>query len=278
MLPTQLFMDTLSSFTMLAMADHLKDNSESEQERQEMAQAVEKLIPEYADRKARLIAAFRSDPYLTPAQAINATAEVCKPEVEENILPMFDTLVESLHNVVRLVEAPAEPVALSRKDKLKRGAWIAAGVAVVALYFGAALHYKIDTTQELDTREGIIGRAQAWQKVIGYDDLMGTRVRSGGIFKPILFWPASPNDAEVAYAADYASQALGIADTLDEIGTTCGRPPMGDENRFSDAELAYLKESSDWILTQSHVWNDEDPGSIMADYAKIKFRCSVSNW
>jgi hypothetical protein len=68
----------------------------------------------------------------------------------------------------------------------------------------------IISSANIETRGGMQQRAAAVEKALRYDDLVGTRVRRGGMFKGVMFWPIKPTDGEIGGAAELANRARAI--------------------------------------------------------------------
>lgn len=149
---------------------------------------------------------------------------------------------------------------------------LALGVIAAIIYFGIKLTSGIDVSGPIDSKLGIQQRADAAEKVIQYDDWMGTHVRRGGWLKGILLWPIEPSEAEIKAASEFVSLALDGYDVLTQRSEICGTLTGGAGGKISDGQIKFVDEISEEIQSGNLNWQ-EPPVMTVLQPIKEKFPC-----
>ena len=165
-------------------------------------------------------------------------------------------------------EAAKSPIT---RDLIRWTPW-AIGAVVVVAYFAVRLTSGVDVSASLETRVGLQQRAAAAEKVIRYDDWMGTHVRRGGWFKGIMLWPIEPSDTEVSGAGEFVSVALEGYELLVQKGEICGTLQDGVDGKLSDSQIQFADEISEEIQHAKIDWQTPPVMTILIPI-KAKFPC-----
>ncbi len=135
---------------------------------------------------------------------------------------------------------------------------VAIGALVVIAYFGVRLFSATPITAGIETREGLLQRAAAVEKVIRYDDWMGTRVRRGGLFKGLILWPIKPTDPEIEGAAEFVGLVLEGQKYADGCGAVVG---FGED--LTDDQIQLVSHVSNHIQNPNIDWQNPPPMTIL---------------
>ena len=148
----------------------------------------------------------------------------------------------------------------------------ALGVAAAIAYFGIRLTSGVDVTAPIESRLGLQQRAAAAEKVIRYDDWMGTHVRRGGWLKGIMFWPIEPNEAETKGAGQFVSIALEGYDALVQQRQICGTLVAGYGDKLSKEQISFTDDIAEEIQKDDVQWQSPPVMTILQPI-KAKFPC-----
>lgn len=142
------------------------------------------------------------------------------------------------------------------RKALKMMPW-ALGAACVVVYFGFRIFSAVDVSAPLDSKEGMIQRAAAMEKVVRYDDFMHTKVRKGGWLKSMIFWPIEPTDAEMTGASEFAGLSIEALDILRNDGQICGGPAIRQSETLSEEEVKFVGETAEFVTSDRMKWSGE---------------------
>ena len=164
----------------------------------------------------------------------------------------------------------------ARKPPLLRKAakWlpVALGVIAAVAYFGIKLTGGVDVSAPIESKLGLQQRAEAVEKLVRYDNLMGTNVRRGGWFKGILFWPIEPSDIEIKAAGEFVAVTLEGYKVLTEENKICGNLVNGTGDQLSDGQINFVDEIAEKIQDNNLSWQ-EPPVMTILQPIKEKFPC-----
>lgn len=152
-------------------------------------------------------------------------------------------------------EADKDP----RVRKAIKAAPFVAGALAVIIYLGVRLFSGTPVTASMETRDGILQRAAATEKVIRYDDWMGTRVRRGGWLKGILFWPIEPTEAEIEGAAEFVGLVFEGQQHVKGCGSVTG---YGDS--LSDQQIKMVSDVAGYVQRDDVKWENPAVLTILA--------------
>ena len=147
----------------------------------------------------------------------------------------------------------------------------ALGLAALIAYFSVRLFSNTPIDHAPLTVAGIKERATAIEKVIRYDDWIGTRAGRIGKIRSILLWPIKPTDKEVKGASEFAALALGARQvSVETFG--CDAFPRSANDNSSRQEIEYLSKSANYLSDPSRRW--KNPALLtMLDAARKVGRC-----
>ena len=148
----------------------------------------------------------------------------------------------------------------------------ALGVIAVVAYFSIKLTSGVEITEPIETRLGIQQRAAAAEKVIWYDDWMGTHVRRGGWLKGIIFWPIEPDEAEIRGASEFASLALEGYSILAQKREICGTLIAGYGDKLSKEQISFTDGIAEQMQRDDIKW-DTPPVMTVLPPIRAKFPC-----
>ena len=157
------------------------------------------------------------------------------------------------------------------RDIIKWTPW-ALGVMAAVAYFGIRLTCGVNVTAPADSKLGLQQRAAAAEKVIRYDDWMGTHVRRGGWLKGIMFWPIEPNDAEIKAGNEFVGLALDGYEILAERREICGTLAEGYENKLSKEQINFADDMADKMQRDDIKWQTPPIITILQPI-KAKYPC-----
>ncbi len=146
------------------------------------------------------------------------------------------------------------------------------GVAAAIAYFGIRLTSGVEITAPIETKMGIQQRAAATEKVIRYDDWMGTQVRRGGWVKGIMLWPIEPDEAEIKGAGEFVSLALEGYDVLAQKREICGTLIGGYGDKLSKEQISFTGDIAEQMQRDDIKW-DTPPVMTVLQPVKAKFPC-----
>ena len=152
-------------------------------------------------------------------------------------------------NLLPYVEKEARKSPSMRKVQ-RAAPYVAAAIALVT-YFGVALFSGTPVTDPIETRAGIVQRAAAAEKVIRYDNWMGTKVRRGGWIKGLLLWPIEPDAYEIKGAGEFVSLVFEGQQYAKGCGTVGGN---GDT--LTDEQINMVGRVADIIQSDDLQWRD----------------------
>jgi hypothetical protein len=160
-----------------------------------------------------------------------------------------------------------------RRKIEKNGWWLTIlfiGITMVSLKW----YWLIEVNQPIDTVKGVIQRAGTLDKSLNYDDSMDTKVRKGGFFKGILFWPAEPTEKEIEYASEFLLSTVEVYAYLQEQNAVCGGPlfHISDDDHYKDT-MAISQVVLDYINNGSNFNNVENGPLLIAQALTSKFPC-----
>jgi hypothetical protein len=173
-------------------------------------------------------------------------------------------------NLIPFITKEAGKSPLTR-DIIKWSPVVLAAVGAIA-YFGIRFTSGVDVSAPLETKLGLQQRAVAAEKVIQYDDWMGTHVRRGGWIKGLLFWPIEPSESEVKAASEFVSVALEGYDVLTQQSAICGNLMGGSGDQLSGGQIKFVDEIAEKIQEANLSWQ-EPPVMTVLQPIKEKFPC-----
>lgn len=181
----------------------------------------------------------------------------------------------SWHPAIDKVEAAVLPKLTKEAAKsprmrktIKALPWIAA-ILVAIGYFGTRIVLSNDISEPLESQQGIQQRAAAVEKVLRYDDWMGTRVRRGGWLKGVILWPIEPTDDEIDGAAEFLGLSFEVADfATSEFGCRSLLRGYGDE--LSDSELTYLSDMAARFSSSDIIWDDPAFTTVLREAREVQ--------
>ena len=136
-----------------------------------------------------------------------------------------------------------------------------AGVAILGIlgiiYAGLFVYNSLTIDQPIDTKEGLLQHAAAFDKAHTHSEMMGTRARRGGFLKGLLFWPWEPNEQELEAAGNFAGLSLDSLQALTDQGITCNTQFLLSPGEFLDeSQTKFVEEVSEFVQAEQTVWQD----------------------
>ncbi|WP_299196241.1 hypothetical protein [uncultured Erythrobacter sp.] len=126
------------------------------------------------------------------------------------------------------------------------------------IYAGLFFYNDVTIDQPIETKEGLLQHAAAYDKARTFESLMGTRTRRGGAIKGLLFWPFEPDDAEFEAAGNFAGLSLDGLQALTEQGVTCNTQYLLTGGEYlSEAQMTFADEVSEYLQAESTVWEEQ---------------------
>lgn len=206
-----------------------------------------------------------SDQYIDALLSNEETRKEALSDVEGQLSEIRQKADASWHPAIEYVEDKflsrlrkeyAKSPILRRAIKLFP--YVAFAVAVVA-YFGIRLFSATPITADIESREGLIERAAAAEKVLRYDDYMSTRVRRGGWLKGIFFWPIEPTEQEVDGAVEFVSLVIESQGYVGRCGAVTGYG-----NQLTDGQIKMIEEVADYIQSEEALFEDPPVTAVLS--------------
>lgn len=220
------------------------DSRQRKQAKREYDSAKEK----FADVRSQYVNALLSRDI--PNEEVVAEVEELLADLRQHADPSWHPAIKYVHeNVMPAItkESSKSP----RRRKIEKAApWVIGGLVVVA-YFGVKLFSATPVTAELESREGLVQRASAIEKVITYDKWMGTHVRRGGWLKGILLWPIESSEDEIQGAAQFAGLVIQGQEYVDGCGSV-----IDTGENLSDEQIKMIGEVAEYIQRGDITWDE----------------------
>jgi len=163
----------------------------------------------------------------------------------------------------------------ARKSPLVRRIfrWLPASLVVMALliYFGLRLFSSVEISQPLDSKTGLMQRANAAEKVIRYDDWMSANVRKGGWLKGLLLWPIEPTEQEILGAQEFAAVAIQGINELSNRGAICPSWSSDERQRLVQ-QVEVLGKVAAYVRNETTRWR-QPPIFTVIDPIRKAFPC-----
>ena len=146
-----------------------------------------------------------------------------------------DTILQVMEDLLAQIDAD------SRKSGLRR--WVRyyalpIGVALaVTAYLGTWWYNHLTIDRPLESREGLIQRAEAYDKTRQYDDLMGGR---GGLIKRAILSAVEPDEDELRATQEFFDVVLQGHAMLEQQGKVCGLPIIEGSGDTAEQRLALV--------------------------------------
>ncbi|MDY7098570.1 MAG: hypothetical protein SXU28_10580 [Pseudomonadota bacterium] len=150
----------------------------------------------------------------------------------------------------------------SAKSPLRRTVVRYGGMGVLAVlvvgYLFMFWYNDLTVDQPIETKEGLIQHAAAFDKASTYNDWNSTSTRRGGAIKGLLLWPWEPDDQEFEAAGNFAGVTLNGLEMLSQQGAACpGRALLVPGEYLSELQTEFVEEVSDAIQADGVVWEEE---------------------
>ncbi len=136
--------------------------------------------------------------------------------------------------------------------------------AIAIAYFSVRIFSGIDVSAPLESKQGLIARAQAVSKASQYDELMSTSSRRGSFLKPLLFWPIEPTEEEMVAAGEFVWLVLDAGPFLEEQGIRCMYPSENGQSELSDEQVALVENIAENIQSETTEWLDPPTDTVLA--------------
>ncbi|MCZ4343751.1 hypothetical protein O4H52_19230 [Sphingomonadaceae bacterium G21617-S1] len=257
-------LELAASITTIADAEGSLDKREWKKAK-EQQDAFKAEFKEIRDRFVDVLLSTPEGQGSAYEQVSSSIAEVyanCDPSWHRAVQYLSDELLPYLEK-----EAARNP---RTRKLIKALPWALGAVAIIA-YFMVRFLSATPIDHPLESKEGILERAAAVQKLLRYDDWMDTHVRKGGWLKGIMLWPIEPSENEVKGATEFA----GIAYAANEFSVQrfgCSALARGYGDKPSKDELDYLSEMAEYLHQPNLAWK-KPPIITLLDAAKAARKC-----
>lgn len=188
---------------------------------------------------------------------VDADLDACK-EVNPGWALTVDVVREDINNRIR--GEAGKPV-WRRRLQYYSVPIIVSTLAIA--YVGTWMYNDLEIDQPIETKAGIIQRADALDKVLRYQDLMSGQAQRGGWIKPFLFAPLEPDDAELEGARGFSSLVLAGYDKLESEGLACDLAKSIPAEAPTEAELELLEHASAYVHDPVVQWREPPPMTLL---------------
>lgn len=138
---------------------------------------------------------------------------------------------------------------------------------VVAVYLGTWFYYNVSIEAPLESKAGLIQRAEAYDKAILYEGLASGR---GGLIKKFLLAPIEPNEEQLAAANDFAGLVLSAYYRLAAEQTACGLALSQEGQPLTESEKELISTISAQIRDEKTAWQNLAPQTVLVAVAKTR--------
>ena len=150
--------------------------------------------------------------------------------------------------------------------------WVRYGGGILALlvagYFGIWWYKDLAIDQSIETREGLVQRAAAYQKSRDYDAIAGAGSPHGGSIGAILRRPWKPDQEERNGANEFAALTIDGLAYLDEQGLACGVDHLLGAEEPGEAQLAFLDRVAEKVTFGTLAWQDPPIATLLSAMAE----------
>lgn len=146
-----------------------------------------------------------------------------------------------------------------KNPKIRRAIKLAplvTGIVVVLAYFIVRFTSAVTVTADVESREGIIQRAQIVEKALRYDDWADTKVRRGGWLKGIMLWPIEPTEEELNAGGELTNIIVELAQLLETQARICNGPLQGSSTSFSSEQIDMINSVTAYLTGPNVQWEE----------------------
>jgi hypothetical protein len=165
----------------------------------------------------------------------------------------------------------------SQKSNLRRWVKYYSLPIIIALgvtaYLGTWWYNDITIDQPLETRDGLVQRAQAYEKARQFDEWMSGR---GGLIKRVILSAVEPDEAELQAAQEFLGVVLQGHAKLEAERTACGLAVPVQASDVSDPHLKLADLVSEQLQDKSTVWVTPPVMTILPVIAQT-YPCAVAD-
>ncbi len=156
--------------------------------------------------------------------------------------------------------------------KIVRWTPTAIGVAAVIVYFSVRLFSGVEISQPIETREGLVQRAAAFERVLTYAEWEPTGYGTRSAVMGVLRWPIEPSKAETEAANEFISLVLSGHAKLSQESKVCGGLIGASTDRISDEAIKLAEDVADYLQAKDTKWLNPSLMTVL-EPIKAKFPC-----
>lgn len=150
--------------------------------------------------------------------------------------------------------------------------------AILALatiaYFGFWFYNDLDVDAPVESRAGIVQRAEAYEKSRTFDELNSGGARHGAL-RAVLLAPFEPDEAEVAGAIEFLDIVFGGANYLQQEGHSCGTADLTQASTYDERHLELADRVAADLVSPATQWGSSAPVTVLESVAR-QFPCLPS--
>jgi hypothetical protein len=139
--------------------------------------------------------------------------------------------------------------------------------AGLAAYFGTWFYNDLTIDAPLETKPGLIQRAEAYDKLVTYE---GARTGRGGLLRDMLFAPLEPDEQELAAAQEFAGLVMAGYDRLLSERRACGQTVAQDGQPLSKSELDLISAVSAYLRDEQTAWQEPPVQTVLIPISKAR--------
>lgn len=180
--------------------------------------------------------------------------------------PGWDTAVENVREqIIERIRQESRKSLFSRRSRYYAVPIFAC--LTITAYFGVWLYNDLDVDKPFETKEGLLQRAKAFDKMRNFDEWNSSHVQRGAFLKPILLAPIEPDEAELRAAGEFAGATLEGYAVLEREGYACGLRHGGEGSSLSDSEMSLIDKVSTFVQASAVKWQDPAVITLLAPIA-----------
>lgn len=150
------------------------------------------------------------------------------------------------------------------RRKLEFWVPIAVGAIVVVAYFSVRFWSAIDVGQPINSKDGLVHRAQAVTKALRYAEWGPSHAHGRGrALMAILTWPIEPSDEEMTGANEFFGIVLAGHQMMLEQKHACGELAPGTDDAASEQQVALVRNVATFIQGRDVKWLNPAPITLL---------------
>ena len=188
--------------------------------------------------------------FADPDEAARAVESDLDALAESDEPPLWGAVVETQTYVLERIarESRKSP----RLRTIVRWTPVAIGIVAAMAYFGLRQYNLLEVDAPARSREGIVQRAAAFEKVRNHDPQGGYSPRA--VVRAIMMWPFEPTEEEIAAAREFFQMNEATFARLGGRGEICLDPARHPAGMTPPQQIELVHQVADYLREQGVQW------------------------